>query len=386
MKISAIRTVVVHARMRNWVFVKVETDEGLVGWGEASLEWKTRAVVAAVEDLAPFVLGVDPRRIEHIWQVLYRQPFFRGGPVALSALSGIEQACWDILGKSLGAPLYQLLGGKVRDKVRVYDHLGGGTTEAVYLTSEPERFAELALASVAQGFSAVKVLLVPRSYPLEGRKALLHVERTMTKLRDAVGDEVDVMVDFHGRTTPAQAIRYARVLEPFSPLFIEEPVLPENVPALERVSRAVTVPVAAGERLVTRFGFRELCERQAVAVVQPDLCHCGGVGEARKIASMAETYYLAVAPHNPLGPIATAVAVHFGQAVPNFLILEAMRQDVPWRDEVVRDPVTVVDGFAVAPDKPGIGVEVDERAAARHPFQQEEIERYFHDDGSVADW
>ncbi len=386
MKITRIKTVVVNARMRNWVFVKTETDEGIVGWGEASLEWKTRAVAACIDDLAPFVVGQDPRRIEHIYQMLYRQPFFRGGIVAMSAISGIEQSLWDISGKALGVPVYQLLGGAVRDRVRMYDHIGGGTTEGVYLTSDPEVFAELGQQSVQAGYSAIKALLVPCSAPLETRAQLLAVERAMSRLREAVGDAVDIMVDFHGRTTPAQAIRYADCLAPYAPLFIEEPALSENVEGLVRVSQATHVPVAAGERLVSRFGFRELCERQAVAVVQPDICHCGGLFEARKIAAMAETHYQAVAPHNPLGPIATAVGVHLGLTVPNFLILEAMRADVPWREDVVDQPVVVQDGFAEPPARPGIGIEVNEREAAKHPFQQEEIERYFHDDGSVADW
>ena len=199
MKIAAISTRVVNARMRNWVFVKVETDQGLVGWGEASLEWKTRAVVGCVEDLAPLILGQDPRRIEHLYQTMYRHSFFRMGVIGMSALSGIEQACWDIFGKSLGVPVYQLLGGAVREPIRMYDHLGGGEMNALYLQDQPERMAERARESVAAGYSAIKALVVPVSEPLDGLAPIRRAEACMAAIREAVGDGVDIMVDLHGR-------------------------------------------------------------------------------------------------------------------------------------------------------------------------------------------
>ena len=387
MKITAIKTRVVNAEMRNWVFVKVETDEGLVGWGEASLEWKTRAVVGCVEDLAPLVLGQDPRRIEHLYQTMYRHSFFRMGVIGMSALSGIEQACWDIFGKSLGVPVYQLLGGAVRESIRMYDHLGGGEMNALYLQDQPERMAERARESVAAGYSAIKALVVPVSEPLDGLAPIRRAEACMAAIREAVGDEVDIMVDLHGRTTPAMAIQYGQALAPYRPFFFEEPCPPENPTALAEVARGLPgVPIATGERLVTRYQFRELFEQGACAVIQPDLCHCGGLWEARKIAAMAETYYVSVAPHNPLGPIATAAAIHFGFATPNFLIQEAIRSDVPWRDEVVTTPIRVVDGHVSLPERPGLGIEVDEVAAARHPFEQEVLMQPYHRDGAVADW
>ena len=386
MKITMIKTIAVNAEMRNWVFVKVVTDEGLVGWGEASLEWKTRAVVGAVEDLAPYIVGQDPRRIEHLYQIMYRQPFFRAGVVGMSALSGIEMACWDILGKSLSTPVYALLGGRVRDSVRLYDHLGGGKMESVYLTATPEEFRTRARRSVEEGFTAVKVLIVPRSEPLEHVSTKKQTERLMQALREELGDDVDIMVDFHGRTTPAAAIEYARILEPYAPYFIEEPCLPENVDGMAEVARATRIPVATGERLVTRYQFRDLLEKRACAVIQPDVCHCGGLWETRKIAAMAETYYISVAPHNPLGPLATAAATHLDFAVPNFLIQEVFRSDVPWRDEILTNPIEMKDGRVMPPDKPGLGTEINEREAAKHPFQPEKLLRYFHEDGSVADW
>ena len=387
MKITAISTVVVNARMRNWVFVKVETDEGIVGWGEGSLEWKTRGVVGCVDDLAPLVIGQDPRRIEHLYQIMYRHSFFRLGAVGMSALSGIEQACWDIWGKSLDVPVYELLGGAVRDWVRVYDHLGGGELAGIYLDDAPEQMAEHGRASVAAGFDAVKALVVPLSQPLDGNAPLRHAERCMAALRDAVGPDVDILVDLHGRTTPAMAIQYGQALKSYRPFFFEEPCLPENVDGMVEVARALPgMAIAAGERLVTRFAFRELLERRAVAVVQPDLCHCGGVSEARKIAAMAEAYYVAIAPHNPLGPIASIVNHPFGIAVPNFLIQENVRADVPWRDAVVSNPVTPKNGRLGLPTGPGWGVEVNEAEAAKHPFQQEVLMQTYHADGSVADW
>lgn len=387
MKITAIGTCVVNAAMRNWVFVKVETDEGLTGWGEASLEWKTRAVVGCVEDLTPLVVDQDPRRIEHLYQTMYRHSFFRAGIVGMSALSGIELACWDIWGKSLGLPVYRLLGGAVRESVRMYDHLGGGEMTALYLQDQPERMAERARESIAAGYSALKVLVVPVGEPLVGTAPLHHAERCLTAIRKAVGDDVDVMVDFHGRTTPEAAIQYGQALAPLRPFFLEEPCAPENVGGLARVARALPgIPIASGERLVTRYAFREVLETGACAVIQPDLCHCGGLWEARKIAAMAEAYQVVVAPHNPLGPIATAANVHFGLATPNFLIQEAIRADVPWRDEVVTNPVAVRDGRVGLPERPGLGIDVDEAAAARHPFVQEVLMRPHHPDGAVADW
>lgn len=388
MKITGIRTVVVNAQMRNWVFVKVETDTpGLAGWGEASMEWKTRAVVGAVEDLAPFVIGDDPTRIEHLYQKLYRQPFFRPGAIGLSAISGIEQACWDILGKSLGVPVYKLLGGAVRDRVRMYTHLGGGDMSSVYESFDAGRVIDLARQVVEKGYTAVKVVFVPYSEPLMGVPYARKFAAVMAALREAVGDRIDIMIDFHGRTYPAVAIEYINAVAEYRPYFCEEPVPPENIDALAQVCRAVRVPIATGERLVTRHQFREIFEKQAAHVIQPDLCHCGGLLEAKKIAAMAETYYMGVAPHNPLGPIANAAALHFGLSTPNFLIQEDMLSDVPWRWEVVESSLQTRDGYWLPCDEPGLGIQVNEKAAAQHPFQQERLtSTVYAPDGAVLDW
>jgi galactonate dehydratase len=388
LKIADIKTVVVNAQMRNWVFVKVETDTpGLAGWGEASLEWKTRAVVGAVEDLKPFILGDDPTRIEHLYQKLYRQPFFRPGIIGQSAISGIEQACWDILGKSLGVPVYKLLGGAVRDRVRMYTHLGGGDMSSVYESFDVARVIELARKVVESGYSAVKVVFVPYSEPLIGTPYVKRFATVMEKLRQAVGERIDIMIDFHGRTWPAVAIDLIRAIEDYRPYFCEEPVPPENIQALAEVRRAVSVPIATGERLITRHQFREVFEKQAAHVIQPDLCHCGGLLEAKKIAAMAEAYYVAVAPHNPLGPIANAAALHFALSTPNFLIQEDMLTDVPWRWEVVESHLRTENGYWQPCDEPGLGVTVNEKAAAAHPYAAETLQSaVYSPDGAVLDW
>jgi galactonate dehydratase len=372
MKIEKLRTVVVNAEMRNWVFCKVETDQaGLYGWGEGSLEWKTRAVVGAIEDFAPMVIGEDPRRIEHIYQKLYRQSFWRLGVIGMSGISAIEQALWDIKGKVLGVPVYELLGGQVRDKVRMYTHLGGGNMKSVYETFDVGPLIDLAHKVVEQGYSAVKVVFVPYSEPLEGIGKVKQFARLMGKLRESVGDQIDVMIDFHGRTYPAMAIEYINAVAEFRPYFCEEPVPPENVEALCEVRENVRVPIATGERLVGRHQFRPLFEKRACHVIQPDLCHCGGLFEAKKIAAMAEVYQMGVAPHNPLGPVANAVALQFALSTPNFLIQEDMLSDVPWRWDVVKSSLRTENGYWLPSNAPGLGIEVDEGRAREHPFQQE---------------
>lgn len=388
MRITGLGASVINAGRRNWIFVRIETDQpGLVGWGEASLEVKTRGVLGAIEDFAPLVVGEDPRRIEHLWQILYRQQFFRGGAVEMSAVSGIDQALWDIKGKDLGVPVWQLLGGRVRDRVRFYDHLGGGAPEATYGEMDPAVVAELAQRSVADGFDAIKVLAVPRSRPLESNARVREAAAAMAAIRGAVGPDVQIMVDLHGRTTAAMAIRYGQALAEHDPWFLEEPVPPEDVDGHLAVAQALPgIPIATGERLIGRWAFRPFFERGAIAVAQPDVCHTGGISEVRRIAAMAEAHGISVAPHNPLGPIATVANLHLAVATPNHLIQEVMRSDVPWRDEVVRGVPPIIDAHMSPPEAPGLGIEIDEVAAAAHPYEPEPQYRWFHEDGSVAEW
>ena len=387
MKIAAIKTVVVNARLRNWIFVRVETDQpGLVGLGEATLEFQTQAVTGAVADLAPLILGEDPRDIEHIWQVLFRHPFFKRGIVTMSALSGIDQALHDIKAKLFNVPLWQLLGGLARKKLRMYDHLGGGDSTAVYNDAAATSFAERAAKSREDGFSAVKILAVPKTAPLDGHAALKEAETLMAAARKGAGEEMDIMVDLHGRTGAAMAIQYAKVLEPYRPFFLEEPCQPEDVAGIARVARSTTIPIAAGERLTHRSEFLPLLQSDAIAVAQPDVCHAGGLTETRRISALCDTFGVAMAPHNPLGPIATMVNIHLGFATPNFLIQEVMRSDVPWRNDIVTGGSEIVGGHVLPPQAPGIGVEIDFKEAAKHPFEEVKPVQWYHADGSVADW
>ena len=387
MKITGITSTVVHARMRNWIFVKVETDQpGLHGWGEATLEWKTRSVVGAIEDIAVLVIGQDPRRIEHLWQTMHRQYFWRGGITDMTAISAIDQALWDIKGKELGRPVCDLLGGPVRDTLRFYDHLGGGSLEGMYKTAEPAEFAERMQVSIAAGFTAVKAMPIPVSELIESPTTLKHAARCVEAMRKAAGDGMDIMLDLHARCTPAAAIQFGRMLADYNLYWYEEPCWHEHVDGLVEVARTLPFPISTGERLAGRWQFRELCEKRACAIVQPDVSHCGGISEARRIAAMAETYMMAVACHNPGGPVATAASLQVGFAVPNYLIQEVVRNDVPWRNDVVTGPVHIERGIAHAPTAPGLGIDVNEQEAARHPFSPEVTMPYFHRDGSVADW
>jgi galactonate dehydratase len=388
MKITRVSTLVVNARMRNWVFVKVETDQpGLYGWGEATLEWKTKGVVGAVDDIGRLLIGEDPHRIEHLYQMMYRQYFWKVGIEGMTAISGIDQALWDIKGKDLGVPVFELLGGRVRDSVRVYDHLGGGEMESMYESTDPAQFAERALMVKAAGYTAMKFMAVPRTEPVEGPRPVRYAARMVEAVRQAVGDDMDLMVDLHARcSNPAMAIQYCHALEPYGLLFFEEPCPTEDIEATAQVTRVARIPIATGERLVGRNQFRELFEKRACHIIQPDLSHCGGLWEAKKIAAAAETYSMAVAPHNPNGPIATAAAIHFALSTPNWVIQEAISGDVAWRGEVVRSVHKVQQGSYAAPTAPGLGIDVDEKVAARYPFQPELMQRYFHPDGAVADW
>lgn len=390
MKITAISTRVVNAEMRNWVFVKVETDEpGLFGWGEATLEWKTRAVVGAVEDLAPLLLGRDPRDIEQAVRAMKKHSFWRLGVIGMSAVSGIEVALWDIMGKHFGVPVWRLLGGKVRDRVKVYTHLGLGDMRAVYESMEAEPLVERARAVVEKGYRAFKAVFIPYTHYHAPAAEVDKVFRLMSALRSAVGPEIEIMVDFHGRTaSAAAALSYIEALAPGKPMFVEEVLPPGETAALAAVAARTSVPLATGERLVDRAEFDELFRLRAISIAQPDICHCGGLLEAKKIAAMAEAASIGIAPHNPLGPIAGVAALHFAVSTPNHMIQEEMVGAVPWYFEVVRGPIRMIDGCWQVPDAPGLGIEVDEAACARHPFAPEVIHttNAVLDDGTIVDW
>jgi galactonate dehydratase len=392
MKITKIETQVCNARMRNWIFVKVVTDQpGLHGWGEATLEWHTRAVTGAIEDISQLLIGEDPTRIEHLWQMMYRQHFWHAnGIVRATAMSGIDIALWDILGKIHGVPCHKLWGGPVRDYVRLYCHLGGGKMEDFYETKPADagRFADLGRRAVEDGFSAFKCMAVPETMPIEGLRPLRYAEKCVAALRDAVGENVDIMVDCHARPSPRMGLKFAKALEPYGLYFFEEPCWPETLEDIAACQRAVTTPIATGERLIGVHAFRDLLEKRAASVLQPDITHCGGLSEARRIAALAEAYRVALAPHNPQGPVSTAASLELGFATPSYIICESVHADVPWRADVVKE------GFQVDPktrtvrpsSRPGLGIEIDEAEVRKHPFQQELLQRTFYADGSVGDW
>ena len=392
MKITAVETHVCHARMRNWIFVKIVTDApGLWGWGEATLEWHTRSVVGAIEDLAPLLISQDPTRIEYLWQRMYRQHFWHGnGIVRGTAISGIDIALWDILGKSLGVPCHKLWGGPVRDFIRLYSHLGGGKMEDFYQTdpADASRFAELAQAAVADGFTAFKTMAVPETMPLEGLRPIHYAEAVVRAMREAVGDDIDIMVDCHARPSPRMGHLFAKALEPYGLYWFEEPCWPETIDDIAAIQRCVRTPIATGERLVGVWAFRDLLEKRACSVIQPDITHCGGLSEARRIAALAEAYRVAIAPHNPQGPVSTAASLEFGFATPSYIICESVHLDVPWRQDVCTESYTVEkQGRIVRPcDAPGLGVEINEAEVAKYPFEQEAAMESFYADGSVGDW
>ena len=392
MKITSIDTQICYAKMRNWIFVKVLTDQpGLWGWGEATLEWHTRSVVGAIEDISQLLIGEDPTRIEHLWQMMYRQHFWHGNNIVRgTAISGIDIALWDIAGKIHGVPCHELWGGRVRDYIRLYCHLGGGKMEDFYETKpgDAKRFGELAQRTVADGFTAFKSMAVPETMPLEGLKPIHYAEACVRAMRDAVGDEIDIMVDCHARPSPRMGLQFAKVLEPYGLYFFEEPCWPESAEDIALIQRAVKTPIATGERLVGIHAFRELFEKRAASVMQPDITHCGGLSEVRRIAALAEAYRVAVAPHNPQGPVSTAASIEFGFATPSYIICESVHNDVPWREDVVSEGFTVEKkGRIVKPNqRPGLGIEINEEEVKKHPFQQEVLQRVFYKDGSVGDW
>ncbi len=363
----------IHVKPR-WLFLKLYTDEGIVGYGEPTLEGKTPVVEAAIRDFFRNLKGKDPTMIEHHWQAMYRWSFYRGGPVNMSAISGIEQALWDILGKYLNQPIYKLLGGPVRERIKVYAHVGGET---------PEECADSALRRMEEGFRAVKTCPFGATRIVDTPRKIRDAVEKIKAIREAVGDDVDLAIDCHGRLSPAMAILMAKALEPYKPMFLEEPCLPENVDTMVRVARATPIPIATGERLFTRWGFREVLEKQAASIIQPDLSHAGGILECRKIAAMAEVYYVGVAPHCPLGPIALSACLQLDACTPNFLIQELVTLGVGY----LKRPFKVRDGYIEIPKGPGLGIELDDDAVREKEYDGIwERPTLIHEDGSVADW
>ena len=373
MKITRILTYPVEPR---WLFVKIETDSEVFGWGEC-LGDKAHVIAEAVRSYEHALIGQDPRRIVHLWQSLFRAAFWRGGPTLCAAISGIEIALWDIKGKALGVPVYELLGGPTRDRIRVYTRPHGST---------PAELAESAKEVVSRGFTAMKFCPFDQIKIVDSYSLVEEAAARVAAVREAVGTGVDILLDFHGRVSPTMAIQMEEAMRPSHPYFIEEPVLPENVDALARVARQFKTPLATGERLFTTWGFREVLEKGAATILQPDPCICGGILQSTHIAAMADTHYAAVAPHNPYGPINMAAALQIDACIPNFLIQEYVHLG----ERYLKQPFVVKNGYIELDsfNKPGLGIEVDEEYVKSLPLgPKNDVGRWFHaDDGSVADW
>jgi galactonate dehydratase len=353
----------------------------VVGLGEPILEGRALTCQTAVQELQPWLLGEDPTRVVHLWQSMYRHAFYRGGEILTSALSGVEQALWDCYGKLVGLPVYRLLGGPTRDKLRVYGTAGG---------RDPESAARSVREAVAQGFNALKtgVGAGRRGRLIETPGYTERVAEIFAAMRAAAGPEVDVAIDFHGAVPPPTAKRLVAALEPYHPFFIEEPVQAQNVDVLADIAHATAVPIATGERLFTKWGFREVLEKRAASILQPDLSHAGGIMEGRLIAGMAEAYYAGLAPHCPLGPIAFAACLQLDAAIPNFLCQEGGRHATPEMDGYLKAPFRHEGGYVPLPQGPGLGIELDEEALAAagklgHDWQNP---KSYAEDGSAIDW
>jgi galactonate dehydratase len=310
--------------------------------------------------------------------------------VRATAIAGIDLALWDILGKVAGMPCSSLWGGPVRDHVRTYCHLGGGNMEDFYETpvENAARFADLARQAVADGFTAFKSMAVPSTLPIEGLKPVRAAEKAVAAMREAVGDDIDIMVDCHARPSPAMGMQFAKALEPYGLYFFEEPCWPESREGLAAIAAAVRTPIATGERVTHLSEFRDLFMAGACAICQLDITHCGGLTGARRIAALAEAWRISLAPHNPQGPVSTAASLEFGFSQPSYIICETVHDDVPWRQDVVTEGFKVEKvGRIVRPNtRPGLGIEINEAEVRRHPFQQEILQRVFLSDGSVGDW
>lgn len=382
MKITGLTTYLVPPR---WLFLRIDTDEGLSGWGEPVVEGRAHTVAAAVEELADYLIGKDPRHIEDHWTVLYRGGFYRGGAIHMSALAGIDQALWDIKGKALGVSVADLLGGRVRERIRVYSWIGG---------DRPADTANAARQAVARGFSAVKMNACEEMQFVDSHAKVDAVLANMAAIREAVGGEIGIGVDFHGRVHKPMAKILMKELEPYRPMFIEEPVLSENYEALKELAPLSCAPIALGERLYSRWDFKRILAEGYVDIIQPDASHAGGITETRKIASMAEAYDVALALHCPLGPIALATCLQLDGVCYNAFIQE-QSLGIHYNEgndllDYLHNPEVFhyQDGFVTLPNGPGLGIEVNEeyvieRTRTGHRWRNPV---WRHADGSVAEW
>jgi galactonate dehydratase len=382
MKIKSIELFEVPPR---WMFLKITTECGISGWGEPVLEGRATTVKAAVEELKPYILGADARKIEDLWQVLYRGGFYRGGPILMSAIAGIDQALWDIKGKALGVPIHELLGGAVRDKMRMYVWIGG---------DRPDQVAEQAKSRIEQGYTAVKMNGTAEFEWIDNPAKVEQAVQRMAMVREAVGDTVGIGIDFHGRVHKGMAKVLMKELEPLKPMFIEEPVLSENMEAFASIAPYTSAPIATGERLFSRWDFKNICMQGIVDVIQPDLSHAGGISEVKKIATMAEAFDIALAPHCPLGPIALASCLQVDFSSINAFIQESSL-GIHYNEgadllDYLEDPTVfeVKDGFIDLLTAPGLGININEEKVRELSGKAHQWKNpiWRNEDGSVTEW
>ena len=378
MRITAVEPIPVD----RYLFVKIHTDEGVTGLGESGTWGYLEASEKVIEKFGRYLVGQDPLRMEHHWQYMYRSSHFRGAAI-MGALSAIDIALWDIAGKHFGVPCYQLLGGKCRHKARVYYHVFGRTKEELLQGVKDAK---------EQGFTAVGHLTPFLDEPKDVPYFKTHVDKmrdaieTVRMYREAVGSEVDLCIEIHRRLTPAEAVVLARGIEEFHPFFYEDPILPDSFDAMALVAENIHIPIATGERLHTIYEFEMLLSRGAVQYVRPDVCMCGGLTHAKKIAALAEAHHVGVVPHNPLSPVSTAACLQLAACIPNFALQEyPLGEGEPPKSEIVKSTVRLEKGFLIIPDAPGIGIELAEDAQERHPPRPREVESRLHVDGSVVD-
>ena len=378
MQITAVETLLVD----RYLFVQVHTDAGITGLGESGAWGFLEASAAAVDTFTRYLVGQDPLRIEHHWQYLYRWSHFRGAAI-MGALSAVDIALWDIAGKHFGVPVYQLLGGKCRDRARVYYHVNGATKEELI---------QGCIDAKARGFTAVGHLTPFLDEPPDLPYFKTHADKmedavdTVRRYREAVGNEVDLCLEIHRRLTPAEAVVLGRGIEPYRPFFYEDPILPDNLDEMALVAERIHVPIATGERLHSIWEYQALLQRGAVQYVRPDVCMVGGISHARKIAALAEAFHVQVVPHNPLSPVSTAACIQLAAAIPNFALQELpVGEEVPPKRTMVDRPLALDGGFLLLPERPGIGIELAPDARERHPYRPRAVETRLNSDGSVMD-
>ena len=370
MKITDIKTYIMDAYRTNWTFVKVETDEGIYGWGEASLGTQEMALTGCVEDLKRLIVGRNPFEIEKMRFEVYRDIYWKGGPVLMSAISGIEMAMWDIMGKALNVPVYTFFGGKIRDKVKMYANgwFSGSKTA--------ENFAAKAKDAVALGVKALKWDPFGMSHMTISKEDMIKAVDIVGAVREAVGDEIDLLIECHGRFNPYTAIEISKELAGFKVMLMEEPCPPDNLEAIAKVKRKSAVPISAGERVYSIYGFDDLFSKDAVDIAQPDMFHTGGMMECKKIAAMAEAKHIPISFHNPSGPISNAAILQLAAATPNFLIHEIMLNDGSFRKNITTEEVIFEDGYIKINDKPGLGIDVHVDEVEKRPYRPINLRHY----------